>query len=80
MTKKGHHYLLVAIDHFSRFSILKPLKDKTAKSIIDALTDEEFCKFTPPKVLISHNGSELNNQILNEVCSEIQINKCNVTT
>ncbi len=29
MTTEGHNYLLVAIDHFSRFSILVPLIDKT---------------------------------------------------
>ncbi len=31
MTTKGHRYLLVAINHFSRFSILVPLKKKTSK-------------------------------------------------
>ncbi len=28
LTTDGHRYLLVAIDHFSRFSVLAPLKDK----------------------------------------------------
>ncbi len=45
VTTEGHKYLLVAIDHFSRFSVLVPLKDKQAKSVARALIDELFCKF-----------------------------------
>ncbi len=45
----GHHYLLVAIDHFSRYSILVPLKDKTATTVATALIDDIFCRSTRPK-------------------------------
>ncbi len=42
MTTEGRNYLLVAIDHFSRFSILVPLNGKTAKSVATALMGEVF--------------------------------------
>ncbi len=77
MTTESHHYLLVPIDHFSRFAILVHLRDKTAKSVATALTDEVFCKFNSPEVFISDNGAELNNQILNQLCIKFQIKKCN---
>ncbi len=52
-TEEGHTYLLVAIDHFSRFSFLVPLKDKQATTVARTLIDEVFCKFnTPRKSLI----------------------------
>ncbi len=37
LTTDGHQYLLAAIDHFSRFSILVPLKDKQATTVARAL-------------------------------------------
>ncbi len=79
MTTEGHHYLLVAIDYLSRFSILVPLQDKTSKSVATALFDKVFCKFNSPKLLTSDNGVKFNNQILNELCSKFQIKKCNLT-
>lgn len=41
--------------------------DKTAKSVAAS-----------SKVLLSDNGFEFNNQILNEGCSKLQIKKCYV--
>ncbi len=73
MTREGNNYFLVTIDHFSRFSILVPLKDKTAKSVATAVIDEVVCKFNSPSVLISDNGEEFNNQNLNEICSKFHI-------
>ncbi len=78
LTTEGHRYLLVAIDHFSRFSILVPLKDKQAKSVARALIDELFCKYNTPKVLLSDNGTELNNQMLSSICANYSITKYNV--
>ncbi len=72
--------LLVAIDHVSRFSVLVPLKDKQAKSVARALIDEVFCKYNTAKVLLSDNETELNNQILDAICAEYAIKKCNVMT
>ena len=78
LTENQYQYLLVCIDHFSRFSILVPLKDKTAKGVAKALIDEVFCKFNTPLNIISDNGSEFNNDILNEICKNYNINKINI--
>ncbi len=74
----GHKYLLVAINHFSRFSVLVPLKDKQATSVARALIDDVFCKYNTPKVLLSDNGTEFNNHTLDAICTEYGITKCNV--
>ncbi len=78
LTTDGHKYLLVAIDHFSRFSVLVPLKDKQDTSVARALIDDVFCKYNIPKVLLSDNGTEFNNQILDAIYNEHGITKCNV--
>ena len=69
---KSHHgsdYLLVCVDHFSRYTILTPIKTKTAKAIAHALVTQLFCPFSTPKVLMSDNGAEFRNALLAEICS-----------
>ncbi len=78
MTSEGRQYLLLAIDHFSHYSILIPLKNKTAQTVATALIDVVFCKFNTPKLLLSGNGAEFNNSILTENCSQINIRKTNI--
>ena len=78
LMENGFHYLLVCIDSFSRFSILVPLKDKSARSFARALIDEVICQYASPKVLLSNNGTEFNNAMLNAVCESFQIKKCNI--
>ena len=78
LTENGHQYLLVCVDSFSRFTILVPLKDKSARSIARALIDEVICRYSAPRVLLSDNGTEFNNQILKAVCESFHIKKCNI--
>ena len=78
LTEKGHQYLLVCVDSFSRFSILVPLKDKSAQSIARALINEVICRYATPRVLLSDNGTEFNNTILKAVCDSFHVKKCNI--
>ncbi len=75
---EGHQYPLVAIDHFSCYSILVPLKNKTATTVATALIDNVFCPFNTPKTLVSDNGTEFNNSILSEICKQFDIKKTNI--
>ncbi len=77
-SSEGHQYLLVTIDHFSRYSILVPLKDKTATTVATALIGKVFCPFSTPKRTLSDNGIEFNNSILSEICKQIDIRKTNI--
>ncbi len=72
-SNEAQQYLLVAIDHFSRYSILVPLKDKTATTVATALIDNIFCPFNTPKTLLSDNGTEFNNSLLSEICKQFDI-------
>ena len=78
LTENGFKYLLVCIDSFSRFCILVPLKDKSARSVARALIDEVICRYSSPKVLLSDNGTEFNNSLLKAVCETFAIKKCNI--
>ena len=78
MSENGYKYLLVIIDYFSRYAIIKSMKCKNAESIAKILLEEVICPFTTPTTLISDNGSEFNNSILVELCKLFNIKKVNI--
>ena len=60
----GIRFLLFVIDIFSRFLWVKPLKDKTAKSVLSAM--KEVFKERKPIKLRSDKGGEFNNRWFKE--------------
>ncbi len=78
-TESGKDYLLVIMDNFSWFCILVPLPEKSAKTVARAIVDEIICKFTSPKSLLSDNGGEFNNAMLEEISNIFNIKNCNIT-
>ncbi|KAG1441978.1 hypothetical protein G6F56_011255 [Rhizopus delemar] len=62
-SKSGNNYILILVDIFSRFTILRAIPDKTAMTIANELADV-FCLFGFPKVIQSDNGSEFKNELV----------------
>ena len=73
---EGSKYLLVVVDHFSRFTILVAIPDKSAKQVGHALVSSVFLPYAAPKVLISDNGGEFKNELLEEVCRMYGVSQC----
>ncbi len=72
-SNQGSRYLLVCVDHFSRFVILAPLPNKTAEAVAHALVSKLFCPYSTPRVLLSDNGAEFRNALLEEICRQFNI-------
>ena len=66
-TTPGHEYILVAVDAFSKFVTLVPLKTKTANEVAEALVNRYISIFGAPKSITSDLGKEFNNQVMEEV-------------
>ncbi len=77
---QGSKYLLVCVDHLSRYVVLAPLKDKTAKSVAHALITHLFCPYSAPRVLLSDNGVEFRNALLEEISQQFGIKQCFTVT
>ncbi len=69
----GSQYLLVCVDYFSRLVVLSPLKEKSAKYVAHALVTKLFCSYSSPRVLLSDNGTEFRNEILQGICTQYNI-------
>lgn len=62
----GNNFMLVMVDHFSRFTILRALPDKSALTIAKELLNI-FCLFSFPRVLTSDRGNEFIAEIVSQM-------------
>ncbi|KAG2210721.1 hypothetical protein INT45_013565 [Circinella minor] len=62
----GNNYMLVMVDHFSRFTILRALPDKTSLTVAKELLNI-FCLFSWPRILSHDNGSEFINEVVSQL-------------
>ena len=72
-SRQGSKYVLVIVDHFSRYVLLAPIQDKSAKSVAHALVTNLFCPYSTPRVLLSDNGADFRNSVLEEICIQFKI-------
>ncbi len=70
---KGSNYVLVYVDHFSRFMILASLPTKSAQIIAHAIVSKLICSCTTPQVLLSDNETEFKNQVLQDISTQFNI-------
>ncbi len=70
---QGSKYVLVMIDNFSRYVILAPLKEKSARPVAHTIVTKLICEYSAPRVLLSDNGAEFRNKVLAEICSQFGI-------
>jgi len=57
-TKLGNKYILVAIDHYSKWCEAKDVVDHGAKIAARFLEDDIICRYGVPKFILTDNGGE----------------------
>lgn len=57
-SSRGHEYLLVVTDYFSKFVILHPMRTATATKLCEFIENEVFLKYGVPQYLICDNGRQ----------------------
>lgn len=75
-SKKGNKYLLVIIDNFSKYCILKPIRNADAKTVVDVLENEVFLVYGVPSVIIADNGPQFISKLFKDLMKSynVQIN------
>ncbi len=63
------------VDMFSRYFILAPIKEKTARAVAHAVVTKLICEHTAPRVLLNDNGAELRNKVLAENFTQFGITR-----
>lgn len=73
----GTRYLLNCIDIFTRYAFVRPLKDKNARTVLDAFKSILEEAVIPPYMIVMDKGTEFNNRIFKEFCSQRKIKLIN---
>ena len=67
ISAKGHKYILVVCDYFTKSTEAYPLADKTARSVADALMDKWLPTYGFPLFLHSDHGKEFDNTMVHKL-------------
>lgn len=72
-SKNGNKFLLVIVDIFSKYVVMKPIRNSSAKITVDRMRREIFLKFGVPEIVISDNGPQLQSQLFTEFLEEFGV-------
>ena len=71
---RGYKWIALYIDNFSKFVYVKPMKDKTAKSVADATAAIFSENDIAPKNLQTDNGKEYYNKLFSNLMRKYDVN------
>ncbi len=77
---QSSNYVLICIGHFSHFTVLAPLPNKSATTVAHAIVSHLVCPYTTPCVLLSDNETEFKNQVLWDICTQFHIQQTFITS
>ena len=76
VTKNGNAYVLIMVDHFSKWVELSALKDINAATLARSLLDNWCCRYGVPDRLLSDGARNVHGHVIKELCKLIGVGKC----
>jgi ribonuclease HI len=68
VSQGGNKYIMVMTDAFTKFAEVVAIEDKTAETVARAFFERWICRFSAPAILMSDQGKEFCNHVLELVC------------
>lgn len=72
-SKRGNCYIFIVVDHFTKFTFLKAMKEATASNVVKFLVHEIFHKFGVPEIIHSDNGAQFVSKIFTDMIQAYRI-------
>ena len=73
LTTKGNRQVIVATDYLTKWVEARALPDKTASSVAGFLYEDIICRHGAPKELLSDQGTEFLNQLVDTFCHLFEV-------
>ncbi len=64
ITREGNRYIVVAMDYFSRWPEVRPLKVANAEMVATFIYEEIICRFGASRILQSDRGIHFVNEVI----------------
>ena len=74
-TGEGHRYILVIVDHFTKWVELVPTHTQEAREVAQAFYDKVICRHGCPRRFLTDQGSSFKSHLVESLCSLFQIRK-----
>lgn len=74
-TFKGHKYILLVVDSFSKWPEAFPLKTQESKEIATVLFRKIFARYGAPRTLITARGQNFMSKLVTAVCELFQVTR-----
>ena len=71
----GNKFVMVMTDAFTKWVELVAITDKSAKTVSQQFFERWICRFSAPLMILTDQGKEFNNSVLNEICQLWDIEK-----
>src|SRR6266540_811653 len=71
--KKENRYIVTAMDYFTKWLIVKSIKEVTAKTISKFIYEKIICKHEYPQVLQSDQGTHFVNRVIQDLSEKFRI-------
>ena len=72
-SSKGNRYALTVICMFTGYTFCIPIPNKMAKTVLKAYMDNVYCQFGGSIKILSDNGTEFKNKLMEEVSKELGV-------
>ena len=66
--RKGNRYALTVICMHTGYTFSIPIPNKTASEVVRAYVERVYSQFGGPYKVLTDNGTEFKNQLMDEVC------------
>ncbi|XP_030464918.1 uncharacterized protein LOC115684321 [Syzygium oleosum] len=73
----GHHFILVAIDYFTKWIEANSYANVTAKNVAKFICRDIIARYGVPEAIITDNGSNLTNKVVDGLLDEFHIRHLN---
>jgi transposase InsO family protein len=78
-TERGHKYILVISDYFTKWVQAHPIKDQTAQTVADVFASEWLSVFGAPRQVHTDQGRNFESELFSELCRVMGITKTRTT-
>jgi len=78
-TERGNKYVIVIVDHGTRWTEAFAVTNTTATTVADILYSQIICRYGPPSVLLSDRGTNFLSKVIKHLCDLFSIEKVQTT-